>query len=376
VRDRSVRSLAHLQRSASTARVLNLLSIATKHGHDPEHAEKPFFTHPRLNSAIIVKHRLRPNEHDLFPRFRQTATKVLVPIDREDLRYGGGYVFVGENNYATVMEEVFGACLQPGQHDWRMLEALDEIPSLDPFLLREQLRRHQLETARCYLEISDADLLKMLAFVEKEVLDLVSMSLAGGGDVGAGGHVSKLARKLLSDTIDEEMEPLRQTLRLDPSEFLEGVFCWKGFLYYKWSMNGIMPEVAEAAQQLRTVMARGSAAIETRAYLSEARPRLHAMIVQALRSVHTILKAYDDAYSGLTKRADPMAFRDFLLTAPPRFQDLGERLGAVQHIASFWKYRFTNSRAPVDAEELANVFMDFEECLSFVRRDEERGRAA
>ncbi len=77
--DQSVRSLLALQSSASTARVLNLLSIAKKHAGNPEHAAKPFFQHARLNHAIIVKHRLRANEHDLFPSFRQSATKVLLP---------------------------------------------------------------------------------------------------------------------------------------------------------------------------------------------------------------------------------------------------------------------------------------------------------
>lgn len=367
--DRTVRSLVHLQSSASTARVLNLMSIARRHGHKPEHSEQPFFSHPRLNTAIIVKHRLRPNEIDLFPQYRQTATKILVPIDRSDLRYGGGYVFVGQKNYAAVLEQVFGARLAPGEHDWRMLQAIDEIPSLDPFLLREQLRRHKLEPARCYFEISDADLEKMLSFVEKEVLELVTLSLSG--DAAAVGHVGKLAKKLLSDTIDEEMEPLRQTLRLEPAEYLEGVFCWKGFLYYKWSMQGLGPEITRAAQQLRTVVARGSSALETRAYLGEARPRLQAMIAAALRTVQTTLRAYDAAYAGLTQRADPVAFREFLLSAPPRFQDLGEQLGAIQHIASFWKYRFENARGTANADELAEMFMDFEDCLSFVNKGDQ-----
>jgi hypothetical protein len=368
--DRSVRSLALLQSSASTARVLNLLAIAKKHESEPEHSAQPFFHHRRLNNAILVKHRLRPHEHELFPYFRQTATKVLVPIDRTDLRCGGGYVFVGQNDYAAVLEAVFGARVAPGEHDWRMLEAVDQIPSLDPFLLREQLRRHGLEPARCYFDISDADLERMLAFVQREVFELVKLSFAS--EAGAGAHVGKLAKKLLSDTVDEEMEPLRQTLRLEPNEYLEGVFCWRGFLYYKWSMQGLLPQIAEAARQLRTVLPRGPASLEIRAYLTEARPRLHAMIAATLRSVQTILMAYDGAYAALTKRAEPGAFRDFLLTAPPRFQDLGERLGAVQHISSFWKHRFSGARAVVTPEELADLFSDFEECLSFVQRDEER----
>jgi hypothetical protein len=371
--DRSVRSLLALQSSASTARVLNLLSIARKHGEEPEYQAKPFFQNPRLNQAILVKHRLRANELDLFPQYRQTATKVLVPVDRADLRYGGGYVFVGQRDYAEILSNVFGAQLTPGEADWRMLAAIDEIPSLDPFLLREQLRRHGLEPARCCFEISDADLTRMFAFVQKEVLELVNMSF-GGGATGPSAHVAKLAKKLLSDSIDEDMEPLRQTLRLEPAEYLEGIFCWKGFLYYKWSLMDLLPQVGEVAQMIRTVVPRGPADNATRAYLTEARPRLHTLLKGALKSVKATLSVYDTAYAGLTKRADPMAFREFLLTAPPLFNELGERLGAVRHIVSFCHFRMSKTGSPIGYEELQDMFMDFEECLSFVQRDEERAR--
>jgi hypothetical protein len=370
--DRSVRSLLALQNSASTARVLNLLAIARKHRHQPEHGAQPFFQDLRLNQAIIVKHRLRENEHDLFPTFRKTATKILVPIDRGDLRYGGGYVFVGQKDYAAVLYNVFGAKLNPGEHDWRMLEAVDAIPSLDPFLLREQLRRNGIMPARCYFEISDADLERMFSFVEKEVLELVTLSLGGGA--GMTTHVGKLAKKLLSDAIDEEMEPLRQTLKLDPTEYLEGVFCWKGFLYYKWSFIDLLPTIADVTKRIRTVVPRGQADFAARAYLTEARPRLHQLIVGALKSVKASLGAYDAAYAGLTKRADPVAFREFLLSAPPLFKDLGERLGAVRHIVSFFNFRFDRAGATVTYEELVDMFMDFEESLNFVQADQERAR--
>ena len=46
------------------------------------------------------------------------------------------------------------------------------------------------------------------------------------------------------------------------------------------------------------------------------------------------------AYNGLIKQGDGVGFRDFLLQAPARFSRLGEELASVDHMVSFWQYRF------------------------------------
>ena len=40
----------------------------------------------------------------------------------------------------------------------------------------------------------------------------------------------------------------------------------------------------------------------------------------------------------------PKTFRDFLLSAPYMFLELGEKMGAISHIVSFWRYRFPKDR--------------------------------
>jgi hypothetical protein len=57
---------------------------------------------------------------------------------------------------------------------------------------------------------------------------------------------------------------------------------------------------------------------------------------------------------------NPKLFRDFLLGAPKLFLEIGEKMGAMQHITSFWQYRFP-AGAPkhVDVEELITIFQDF-----------------
>jgi hypothetical protein len=84
--DRSVRSLTNLQKSASTARVLNLLKVWEDHGHTEEWAQAPLFQHRMLNRALILKHRLRRDEIDVFRVRRHVATKIMLPIDERDLR--------------------------------------------------------------------------------------------------------------------------------------------------------------------------------------------------------------------------------------------------------------------------------------------------
>ena len=78
---------------------------------------------------------------------------------------------VGETGFDDSAEELFGDSLKPGQRDRQVLDLLDELPSLDPFLLREHLKRHGFEPARGYFAITDADLTRMFDYVRSEITD-------------------------------------------------------------------------------------------------------------------------------------------------------------------------------------------------------------
>jgi hypothetical protein len=72
---------------------------------------------------------------------------------------------------------------------------------------------------------------KMFEFACWEIAPLIGMSFSGGG-AAIHEKTAKLAAKILADASDEEMEPLRVGMGLDRSTFDEGVFCWKGCIYY------------------------------------------------------------------------------------------------------------------------------------------------
>ena len=58
---------------------------------------------------------------------------------------------------------------------------------------------------------------------------------------------------MLSNQIDEKLEPLRLTLGLTGNDFREGVFSWRGFLYYKWSMGKFWPDVMGVLREINAV---------------------------------------------------------------------------------------------------------------------------
>jgi hypothetical protein len=370
--DRPVRSLAQLERSGSTARMLNLNAIAKRGPRPPETESRPLFHNALLNRSMVVKHRLRRGELELFPDYRLQATKFVLPTDASDLKAGGRYFFVGQRGYEDTISDLLGSQSRFNAHDRMVLQILDQSPTLDPFVLREQLRRHGLEPSPHYFEIGAADLSRMQAFVAKEIAPLANLTTQSVG----GEAAAKLARKLLSSKAEMETEPLRHTLKLDVGDYSEGVFCWKGFLYYKWCLDELTAHIAEVAQDITRTRLRAGARAQLRAQVEQQRARLHLCLAAAYDSVKATIGIYDEAYCRLVQDRDPAPFRQFLLRAPSLFNRVGEGLGAIQHVVSYWRFRFPPaSHAAVEAADLQEILEDFLQALSaFDTKDAEEAQ--
>lgn len=360
--DRNFRSLQRLEGNASTSRTLNLHAVWKHSRGEEDYARHPFFTSPVLNRAIILKHRMRRDEADVFWTPRTNGTKVIIPIDPTNLKLGGQYFFVGQKDVDRMLTAL-GIANEANGQDLHILNIIDEIPSLDPFLLREKLKRCGHEPSRFYFELSEADLRKMFSFVQSELEPLVRLTFSGAG---GALRTAALVNKILANSVDSDLDPLRQVLKLTPTDFEEGVFSWKGFLYYKWSLVALLPEIQQVTYEIDRVVPRGFMDADMRIYLSKTRGLIRSCMTLALETVGATLAIYDKAFKALVAENDPAQFRTFLLDAPNLFADLGERLGSLQHITSFWRFRYPQgSRAMILAEDLVECFQDFESSLNF-----------
>ena len=358
---RDVRNLANLGDTASTSRVLNLSQIFTASGRTEGYVDSPFFRNSQLNKALVIKHTLRAGERELFTHPRRTATKIILPFDASDLRLGGRSIFVNQTGFVNFTRTYFNHDTLATNPDLQILQHIDAIPSLDPFLVREHLARFGFRPDPCYLKISPRDLSDMIGFANEEISRLVMTAFGAGMEAAA----MKLTSKILANNLDSDLDPLKQTFRMSDDDFAEGMFSWRGFLYFKWRQTHLQSDIKQVVDGLQTYRTMGPADAGTREYLEEVRPRLAKKIIAAIVSTRKTLKVYDEAYQALTQGADPVPFRRFLLDGPKMFFELGESIGILSHIGSFWDYRMGKRMAHMrlTPHEFADILVDFEDSL-------------
>jgi hypothetical protein len=361
------RSLAALANNASTSRMLNLGLIAQRHGTDPEHANKPVFWNRALNNCILLKHRVRSDEKSLFKEAPPIATKLIFPFDWSDLSLGGRSVLAGERGFKEKLEAVIGQAGNVPQADWEMLKLFDQIPSLDPFLLREQLRRHKRDIAPCYFELSPADYERMQSHVSLQLSRLIEMAFSLRSS-GAQDFVARIVEAILSVEVGERLEPLRLTLGLNHEEFKEGVFCWKGFLYYKWCAANFDNGIENLLRDFKRLRVTGIPHAQADLEFKTMKTQVRETVGEERELVRAAIQVYDDAFDDLTVNQKPAAFKKFLKESPHMFLALGDQLGIITHMCTFWSFRFPPGAAPMmDYAEALELFRDF--AAGFARED-------
>jgi hypothetical protein len=358
----AVRCLSAL-RDASSARVLNLIAIEKANRENPEYRKAPLFDSPVLNTCLLLKHRLRSDEYFLFEDPQPVTTKIVIPFDKSDLRLGGTSFLYGQRGYLETMREAgkYGGG-RNFERDKTVLDLLNSLPSLDPFIVHEQLDSEGIVVSPCYFDLSKADKLAMHEFATGEIKELIQLAVKGNASTQKRDFAStaRLVSALLSSGAEDQLEPLRITLMLGQNEFRQGVFSWRGFLYYKWSAVTLLPRITEVAREITALPVDRSARPDELRYIANCKRRLGHRMVETVGDVRKSLGVYDGYYAGLVHRGQPQMFRDFLLQAPHMFANLGEKLGGLGHIASFWRYRFPKRRMqPVDPEQVISLFTDF-----------------
>jgi hypothetical protein len=357
-----VSSLKSIAATASSARVLDLSALALAGIEDPHYLAFPFFIHPVLNRSILVKHNVRWGEDDPAAPRRFNVTKVIFPFDADDMGLGGQYLYVDQADFVGLLTRHLDYRDLPLQRDLGVLRAIDRLPTLDPFLLSETLNRSQIEVGRCYYRFSDNDRARMLDFVSGEIEALIRLCF---GEIAINDErTRRLSLLLLSDQDSHELEPLRETFRMDVVEFSEAIFSWKAFLYYRWRTKMLAPELGRTLNSItvaRRLHGRGG---ET-TFIVRAARLLERSVRNAWREANDRLGLYDEAFASLTAQRSPENFRAFLANGASLFLQLGHRIGRLEQAASFWDDRFGGARvASMTADEVADGLRDILQALS------------
>lgn len=345
----------------SSSRVLNLIRAHQRAEQSGAPLSPALFRSAALNRCFIIKHRLRPEERDAFDDERSLATKIIFPIDPANLALGGKFVFIDQRSFEPMLADAVDIRGAAGARDVQMLRELDRIPSFDPFVLSEWMTRIGRVLDPRYFDLMPSLISGMEGFVLEEINTLVSMSLSGAADNKA---VLRLARKMLSSHYDEDLTPLQTTLRMSREEFQDGMFGWKGLLYYKWLARRIAADLPPLVTGLTTIRPRTQISGEQSDAAAALVRAIHAAIGGYHKTVQRHIADYDRSYGRLTRQQDPAGFREFLMRAPRLFIEMGEQVSMLEHTTGFWAFRHRDiNPRRFTGEEYLELLTDLHEGL-------------
>lgn len=330
-----VQSLRSITARASSARVLDLHSLALEQLDNEAHRERPMFEHPVLNRTIIVKHHPRPGEFEYAADRGAIVTKVIFPFDPDDLDLGGQFLLVDDPELPLKLTRQLDYSEIDPTRDLTVLQLLDRLPTLDPFLLDEAMSANKFDVARCYFRLSPADKAEMSDFVARQVEQLIGLCF---GDM-APGKAKRLSDLILSADDGPELEPLRQAMRMGEQQFSQAMFLWKAVLYYRWRSRSLMPDVKATHRSIGAVDTQRFDPDSAR-FARNSIAELEALMGDCERRIAELFRIYDGVFEALTKERTPEPFRKFLSDGPRVFARLGERMGQLEQLVSYWEHQF------------------------------------
>ncbi len=357
--------LSLLKRGGSTSRVIDLVSTREKFGDTDGWARDPMFANMRLNRGFVVKHTLRPWEREQLGGDRHSATKVIIPISDKDLDLGGHSIFVESAQFERQLSDHLGVSPDSAGFvaDAARLRALASLPSFDPYLLLEYFRRAGERIDACYFHIADDELARISEYTAAQIDLLVRKAFGGAGDAATMAKSRRLAKVLFEDENSEQLRVLRDALRMTEAEYRDGVFGWKGTLYYSWRAKECYAELVAFMNDLKSLRVTGLSA-EDRADMRATTASILQLALGRWTRLKGKLDAYQAEFEQFVSRGDPAALKAFMSRAPELFVEMGEDIGRLQHVASYWKFWTKGRRVQsLSGMEAFDLLPDFEAAL-------------
>ena len=318
---------------AESSRVLNLSQIQRRWAHYEDHAERPLFENKILNRAIIMKYTPRPGELFEYAERRIRSTKILFPLDRNDLSLGSFSGLVGQKDFSRMMSRHLDGSDRLSDRDERVLGLIDELPTLDPFLLYALLKSHGLEVSPVYFQLSEADRQAIQQEMAQAFTPLVHLCFPDGQHEADG--VRTFIDKILNFEESAEIDSLRLAFKLNPELFAVAMFAWRGIIYYKWRSAGLHAGLTAAAAKVRAVKLPEGASAAGVDRMERSRAKILRMAATSAARVQEINTRYDTAFADFVEERQADRFRQFLISAPSLFLICGQSVAIIEHIINF-----------------------------------------
>jgi hypothetical protein len=271
------------------------------------------------------------------------GTKLYFAYNQKDAFEGGRSIFFRDPTLRSALH--FHAGIDPHdsgdevRHDLNVLQLLDDLPSLDPFLLKDRMQSEGLEAHPHYFEISEEEFGKIRDFVMVRFRPMVEFAFEGMSQTSAATHLRTLVQKLWEAKDMEGLSPIVKALNLQAEEAPGIFYAWKGVIYYDY----LFATQQERWKEYATWMAQQSTPSDVvpkqnRQEMDAATEEVRRLLKVRWQKVRQILDDYHNAYNTLFfDRKSPAPFLEFMKGARRKFYELGDGISRVDHAIEIWR---------------------------------------
>ncbi|WP_281683699.1 hypothetical protein [Thalassobaculum salexigens] len=319
----------------------------------PKDAAAPVRTGTSGTAEILENGQLRTITFDMTARVEKgdIATFLYIPFDIEAIAGGGNSLDLSVArgrtealyNLTGFRWEDEGRAIA---RDRRLIELIEELPSLDPFLLRDRLETDGIKAPEAYFEISDSEFQEIKKYILNK-FEPITTRVVDPASPKAAEITEQFIMKLWEGKDLDYLAPITQVFRINPEQAGEIYYSWKGVTYYEFQYKRGQRTLLGFADWLHTKGAVPSHYVksEIRQELEEKVRQVTTAFARHLKNSSEILRIYNQAYEDLFVRGgDARPFIEFLKDSSTLFWDIAASISAMNHGVAVWRQHTAKSR--------------------------------
>jgi hypothetical protein len=328
---------AKLETGAS--RVFNCLQITQEvlAAQDGGTASDLFFRARSLNNMIVIKEPNLDAAAGIHGRSLPVRTKLFLPYNTDVPYEGGESVFTDDVRFVPTLRHLSGGdgvSEQNFELDLLKIKLFEQLPSLDPFLVKDTFVQAKVRVNDAYFRISAADWMNIREHIGARFA--VMCRFAGDGRSDAA-TVDRLVERLWEARNLDALFPFLSALGLPVERAPEFFYAWKGISYFDYEFTRNLEQLRSFSKWVQTAQTRGPAHRQDRLSIEEDRGILRDRLRKTVGETQDILRAYEESFDLLfNKRQSARKFADFMLDSRRHFWTLGSNINGVQHAVAVW----------------------------------------
>ena len=296
-------------------------------------------------SMRYVNIRIKKTEEELNKAMeekpRPIETAIFVPYDIERTELGGHGIYLRKHNYQELMLSILGINMNATDadslRDAKVLGMIDQIPSLDPFLLKEALLKVDRNIDQAYFQISDEETIGIKLRITAKLMPILERALRDD-DAATREQRSRRFLDAIWNPDLPEAEMFIAAFGINRSETAKVFEALKGISFYEHNVLSGGKAVTEAVKWLQSDQ---TLPIDARAHESQIptlmayRHQIVTSIKSVSRQVGDIFKTYNAAHQAFRENDDPKPIRLFLMSVNRHYWTLGYGAAALANVAHF-----------------------------------------